>query len=63
MWIAALVILITLGTGAASAFECAGVRLPSSMVICSDPELITLADERQDAINEAECSRSRKILR
>jgi hypothetical protein len=38
---------------AASAFECAGVRLPSSVIICSDPELMRLADERQEAINEA----------
>jgi clan AA aspartic protease (TIGR02281 family) len=53
MRIAALVILITLGTGAASAFECVGVKLPSTIVICSDPELMRLADQRQDAINEA----------
>ena len=38
---------------AASAFECAGVKLPSSLVVCSDPELMRLADERQEAINEA----------
>ncbi|HEY2229212.1 MAG TPA: hypothetical protein VGI22_16055, partial [Xanthobacteraceae bacterium] len=26
-------------SGTAAAFECAGVTLPSSIVICSDPEL------------------------
>jgi hypothetical protein len=48
--------LCTLGlsstTMSAAAFECAGVNLPSSIVICSDPELIQLADERQAAFNE-----------
>jgi uncharacterized protein len=53
MWVAALIIWIMLGSGAASAFECASVKLPSSIVICSDPELTRLADERQEAINEA----------
>jgi hypothetical protein len=38
--------------GTAAAFECAGVTLPSTLVICSDPELMRLADERQEAINE-----------
>jgi hypothetical protein len=27
-----------LGSGAAAGFDCAGVKLPSSLVICSDPE-------------------------
>src|SRR4051794_6509195 len=36
----------------ASGFECRGAKLPSSIVICSDPELISLADERQQAFNE-----------
>jgi uncharacterized protein len=40
-------------SGSAAAFECAGVKLPSSIVICSDPELMKLADERQQAFNEA----------
>lgn len=53
MWIIALIFWATLGAGTAAAFECAGVRLPSTIVICSDPELMRLADERQDAINEA----------
>jgi peptidoglycan hydrolase-like protein with peptidoglycan-binding domain len=53
MWIAALVIWIVLGMGTAAAFECVGVKLPSTIVICSDLELMRLADERQEAINEA----------
>jgi len=51
------VLVLTLGsifgTGAAKAFDCSSVTLPSSIVICSDPELMQLADERQDAIYEA----------
>jgi S1-C subfamily serine protease/uncharacterized protein len=53
MWIVALIIWVTLSGGTAAAFECTGVKLPSSVVICSDPELMRLADERQEAINEA----------
>jgi hypothetical protein len=53
MWIVPLIIWIMLGIGTAAAFECAGVTLSSSLVICSDPELMRLADERQEAINEA----------
>jgi hypothetical protein len=53
---AALVLTLVLnsifGTEAAEAFDCNGVTLPSSIVICSDPELMRLADERQEAINE-----------
>jgi uncharacterized protein/predicted aspartyl protease len=49
----ALVLGCTFGNGAARAFDCIGVTLPSSLVICSDPELMRLADERQEAINEA----------
>jgi uncharacterized protein len=41
------------GAGSAAAFECAGLSLPSNIVICSDPELMRLADERQATINEA----------
>jgi uncharacterized protein YecT (DUF1311 family) len=41
------------GIQTAAAFDCAGVTLPSSIVICSDPELIRIADERQQAFNEA----------
>ena len=53
MWIVALIIWVTLSGGSAAAFECVGVKLPSTLVICSDPELMRLADERQEAINEA----------
>ncbi|HJU20557.1 MAG TPA: hypothetical protein VJ770_29245, partial [Stellaceae bacterium] len=42
-----------LGAGSAVAFDCANATLPSSIVICSDPELQRLADERQAAFNEA----------
>ena len=38
-------------TASAAAFDCQGVTMPSSLVICSDPELMRLADERQQAIN------------
>jgi hypothetical protein len=48
-----LIFVLSLLAPAASAFECAGVTLPSTIVICSDPELMRLADERQAAINEA----------
>lgn len=48
----ALAVLL-LGSGDAHAFDCGGVGLPSSLVICSDPELMRLADERQEAIKEA----------
>jgi uncharacterized protein len=53
MWIVALLIWLTLGGGSAAAFECVGVKLPSTLVICSEPELMRLADERQEAINQA----------
>jgi hypothetical protein len=36
------------------AFECASVKLPSSVVICSNPELMRLADERQQAVFDAQ---------
>jgi hypothetical protein len=42
-----------LGNGAAKAFDYSSVTLPSSIVICSDPELTRLADERQEAIYDA----------
>jgi hypothetical protein len=41
-----------LSGASAMAFDCAGVKLPSSMVICSDPELMRLADERQMVLNQ-----------
>jgi hypothetical protein len=51
--IATLLLMVTLGAGTAAGFGCAGVALPSSIVICSDPELMRLAGERQQVINEA----------
>ena len=54
MWIVAAAFLwALLGSGPAAAFDCANATLPSSLILCSDPELIGLADERQEAINEA----------
>jgi hypothetical protein len=53
MWIVAVFLWAVLGSGSAAAFECVGVTLPSSLVLCSDPELMRLADERQEAIYEA----------
>jgi len=53
MWVVALVIWAMLSSGTVRAFDCAGVKLPSSVVICSDPEPMQLADERQAAICEA----------
>jgi predicted aspartyl protease len=45
-------VLATL-TDAAMAFNCSGITLPSSIVICSDPDLTRLADQRQQIYNEA----------
>jgi len=53
MRLAALILTLALSSGAANAFDCNDVTLPSSIVICSDAELIRLAEERQQAINEA----------
>jgi uncharacterized protein len=57
MRLAALILTLAfgsaLGSGTAMAFDCVGVTLPSSLVICSDPDLMRAADERQEAINEA----------
>jgi uncharacterized protein len=52
MHIIGLLLGSLLFTFPALAFDCAGITLPSSIVICGDPELIRLADERQQAINE-----------
>jgi uncharacterized protein len=38
---------------AASLFDCSNITLPSTAVICGDPELRRLAAERQHAFNEA----------
>lgn len=49
----AVLVLATLNGGeAAMAFNCWGITLPSSIVICSDPDLARLADERQEIYNE-----------
>jgi TonB family protein len=53
MRLAAFVVAMVLGSGGALAFDCTSVKLPSSIVICSDRELIRLADERQQVFNEA----------
>jgi hypothetical protein len=53
MWIVAVFLWALLCSGTAAAFDCVNATLPSSLVICADPELIGLADERQEAINEA----------
>ncbi|MGH7099570.1 MAG: retroviral-like aspartic protease family protein [Stellaceae bacterium] len=43
-----------LGIAPAAAFNCAGVRMPWDIVICTDPGLQTLADERLIAYEQAE---------
>lgn len=43
---------LLLGSHAAAAFNCIGVTLPSTIVICSDSELSKLADERQQIYDE-----------
>ena len=48
-----VIALLLLGSSEGFAFECSGVRLPSSLVICSDAELMKLADERQEASSQA----------
>jgi hypothetical protein len=51
--IVSLVVLLTLaGRGSAAVFDCSGVTLPSSIVICSDPDLTRLAGERQEIYQE-----------
>ena len=48
-----VIALLLLGSSEGFAFECSGVRLPSSLVIRSDAELMKLADERQEAFSQA----------
>src|SRR5271170_5661703 len=48
--IAAFLLSMVLASGTAAAFDCVGVTFPSTVVICSDPELMRLTDERQAAI-------------
>jgi hypothetical protein len=52
MRLLAFALALTFVANVASALECGGVRVPRMVVICSDPELIRLADERQTAVNE-----------
>jgi len=49
----AFLLSMMLASGIARAFDCVGVTFPPTVVLCSDPELKRLADERQEAINEA----------
>ncbi len=53
MWAIAFLLSMALATGTAAAFDCVGVTFSPTVVLCSDPELRQLADERQAAINEA----------
>jgi clan AA aspartic protease (TIGR02281 family) len=53
MWMIAFLLSLVLASGTAAAFDCGGVTFPPTVVLCSDPELKQLADERQAAINEA----------
>jgi S1-C subfamily serine protease/uncharacterized protein len=53
MWMIAFLLSLVLASGSAAAFDCAGVTFAPTVVLCSDPELKQLADERQGAINEA----------
>jgi TonB family protein len=52
MRLAPFIVAMVVGSGGSLAFDCTSVKLPSSIVICSDPELIRLADERQQVFNE-----------
>jgi clan AA aspartic protease (TIGR02281 family) len=53
MRLAAFILSMVLASGTAVAFDCVGVTFPPTVVICSDPELMRLTDERQAAINDA----------
>ena len=53
MWIFAFLLSLVLASKAAQAFDCTGVTFAPTVVLCSDPKLMQLADERQAAINEA----------
>jgi clan AA aspartic protease (TIGR02281 family) len=53
MWMIAFWLSMVLASATAAAFDCVGVTFPPTVVLCSDPELTRLADERQAAINEA----------
>jgi uncharacterized protein YecT (DUF1311 family) len=53
-WILAFVVEFLLLYESALAFDCTGVKLPSNTVICSNAELMRLADERQQAVFDAQ---------
>jgi uncharacterized protein YecT (DUF1311 family) len=53
MWFAAFLFALFLGRASGWAFDCSNITLPSTAVICRDPELMKLADERQQAFVEA----------
>jgi hypothetical protein len=53
MRLSSLMLGILLLGRSAWAFDCGNATSPLSIVICSDPELIRIADERQAAVNEA----------
>lgn len=53
MLIIAFLLSLVIASGTAAAFDCVGVTFPPTVVLCSDPELMRLADERQAAIYEA----------
>ena len=53
MRLTVLIVVTLLGGSNARAFECTNITVPSSFVICSDPELMRLGDQRQAALNDA----------
>jgi uncharacterized protein/predicted aspartyl protease len=53
MRLTVLIAVALLGGNNARAFECTNITVPSSFVICSDPELMRLGDQRQAALNDA----------
>jgi uncharacterized protein len=58
-----VVLCAMLSNRVAGAFDCTGVSLPSSIVICSDPELMRLADECESASNRDPTLKCRKLLK
>jgi hypothetical protein len=43
-----LVLCSIIGSGVAKAFDCTGVTLPSSIIICSDSEPMRLRDQQAE---------------
>ena len=52
MRIAVILVLIA-ACGSARAFDCTKPTVPAEFVICSDPDLMTIADQRRHAWDEA----------